>query len=162
MFPQENPRFSWWFFSNPFERIWSSNCIISPRTLGYENGLRPWKLNMEPQKIKAWFRWFSFSRLGDFQVPAVGGKKPKIPPINSLQKRHPRYPTSTHRPPWIPPSLEALAQAQSVGLRKAFSALLWQAPQKLVPWLVGWLLLWWWPWKILLIIEFDKFVDFKD
>ena len=40
---QENPRFSWWFFSNPFELIWSSN-------LGYENGLRPWKLHMEPKK----------------------------------------------------------------------------------------------------------------
>jgi len=49
-----------------------------------------------------------------------------------------------------PQSLDALAQAQSVGLRKAFSALLWQAPQKLVPWLVGWVVGWLGGWVVAL------------
>lgn len=28
----------------------------------------PWKINMIPKVIEVWFKWFSFSKLGDFEV----------------------------------------------------------------------------------------------
>ena len=142
------------------------NCTWNPKNKGLVQMLFLFKAGWFSGSSR-WFFWRKF---------------PKIPQRISLQKRHPRYPTSTHPSTVDPPSLEALAQAQSVGLRKAFSALLWQAPQKLVPWLVGWLVGrsvgrwvgWLVGWLVVvvvaalknlvnnIIIEFDRFVDFKD
>ena len=80
--------------------IWT-NMIVK---FGVWKWVTPLKIAHGTQKIKVWFRCFSFSRLDDFQVPAVdffGENSPRFPKGFPYKKGIPDIPPQLTRPPWI-------------------------------------------------------------